>query len=83
MGLRAGLIAVSLFCACMHIDEQYPPIAILTLQKQLLLHEVLSAHRARDKTGTWPTVGIVVLPLTVETWCVGPTLDTAYTPANT
>lgn len=64
-------------------DEQYPPITILTLQQQLLLHEVLSAHRASDKAGTRPTVGIIVLPLTVETWCVGPALDTAHTPAQT
>lgn len=73
---------VSFFCADVHPDEQYPPITILALQKQFLLHEVLSAHRASDKAGTWPTVGIVVLPLTVETWCVGPTLETAHTPAQ-
>lgn len=66
----------------MYPDEQYPPITILTLQQQLLLHEVLSAHRASDKTGTRPTVGVVVLPLTVEAWCVGPALDTAHTPAQ-
>lgn len=71
-----------LFCAHVHPDEQYSPITILTLQQQLLLHKVLSAHRASDKTRTWPTVGIVVLPLAVETWCVGPTLDTAHTPAQ-
>lgn len=63
-------------------EEQHPPIAVLTLQQQLLLHEVLSAYWTSDEAGTGATVGVVVLPLTVETWRVGTTLHTAHTPAQ-
>lgn len=53
-------------CMCSS-NEQHPPVAVLTLQQQLLLHEVLSAYWTSDETGTGATVGVVVLPLTVET----------------
>lgn len=48
-------------------NEQHPPITVLTLKQQLLLHEVLFAHRTSDKAGARATVGVIVLPLTVET----------------
>lgn len=40
---------------------------MLTLQQQLLLHKVLSAYWTGDEAGTGATVGVVVLPLAVET----------------
>lgn len=63
--------------------EFYPPVAVLALQQQLLLHEVLPAHRACDQAGAGPAMGVVVLPLTVEPRGAGPTLHTAHTPAQT
>lgn len=59
-------VSVSGVCMC-NSNEQHPPIAVLTLQQQLLLHEVLSAYWTSDEAGTGATVGVVVLPLTVET----------------
>jgi hypothetical protein len=55
---------------------------VLALQQQLLLHEVLPADRAGDQAGTGATVGVVVLPLTVEPRAAGTTLHTAHTPTQ-
>ena len=60
-----------------------PPVAVLTLQQKLLLHEVLPAHWAGDQAGAGATVGVVVLPLAVEPGRVGATLHAAHTPAVT
>lgn len=49
-------------------NNQHPPIAVLTLQQELLLHEILPAYRAGDEAGARPAVCVVVLPLAVETW---------------
>lgn len=75
--------SVSVSGVCMYSsNEQHLPIAVLTLQQQLLLHEVLSAYWTSDQAGTGATVGVVVLPLTVETRGVRTTLHTAHTPAQ-
>lgn len=64
------------------VFEKHPPIAILTLQQQLLLHEVLPTHWTGNEASTGTTVGVVILPLAVKTWSAGTTLHTADTPAQ-
>lgn len=57
-----------------------PSVTLSTLHNDCALTVVHQADGARGEAGTGSTLGVIVLPLTSQTWCCGSTLSTCHTP---
>ena len=59
-----------------------PALTVQTQYDELIFTITTMAHWTYRNTGTWTTLGVIVLPLTADTWCSRSTGDTTNTPAR-
>ena len=59
------------------------PVAVHTLDDQLLFSVVSAAHRAGQFAVAGATLGVVTHPVTAYAWRCGPTVQAPHAPSNT
>lgn len=64
------------------LEERRSPVALTTLQNGGAFAVVHEADGTRHEAGTGGTLGVVLLPLTPQTWGGGTTLGAGHTPAG-
>lgn len=69
------------FCATKDISKEYHlPAAMQTLYDKISLDIAHITERTDLKAGAWTTLGVVITPLAINTWCVCTTRVALYAP---